>query len=1016
MPEETPLHGMSLIFQSTPEQAAAAAVLKNDIENVGSPGYHHWITPEQYGSSFGPSRAQVARATAWLQKEGFEVHGASKNGMRLFFSGTVGQLEKSFQTEMHRYNVKGDEHFALSTQPTYASELGPVLGMRGTHNFHPKPSPKRRALAKVQRHITPEYVLPLPDDGGEGLPSTGGVDSWLTLAPADFSAIYDTNPLYADSIDGTGETIAIIAQFSNFYDDDIAAFRKTFLPAKYWSNVPTRDFVSYSGNPNVYDADYLGEAELDLEWSGAVAPGATIKYVFTGDNEVYSVFDAVAYAVDQNYKLISMSYGECESYYTPSDVLFVSTLGDSAAMQGTTLVVSSGDQGSTDCESEDETTAVDGESVDFPGSIPSVTDVGGTMFDFGGPPPPSFVFQTDAGYTAKSPYPILEDGGVGDAGPENPADFARYWTCSGEAPSIACAASGYIPERAWNELALNQYAYQTFAMEDDFWGATGGGQSVLYPAPYWQTSIPSNTGWRQVPDVALSAALYQVGYTIEASSPEDAGPGATTEGPVGPNFYGGTSCGAPSFSGILALVSQKVRTSNTAAPAGLGTINPILYALNAGSAGHSIFHDVVTGDNNVPCGPGTPGCPADGGVEGFSAGPGYDMVTGLGSVDATQLANNWATLAPTATTMTGAASASDGVPFEVHASVTTTTSGSEALTGDVLFYAVGYGAELPDGGPLPESSLLAEVPVTAGAGGTASASTTLLLPAGRSGSSQVRAFYAGDGHHLASWSPATSVNVWTNFAIVTGSGLTCVSNGCTLTLAPNQQFTFESTGGVQPIVWYDWIDTTNYGNLESLTATSAVLQAGPSDGTIILIGGDNDGATFRIVVNVVGEAIDGGTLPPPWDGGGIDGAIPIEPDAGNVASSDGGSDGGSGSSSGGGSGGSSGSSSGGSSGGGSGGSSGSSSGGSSSGGSGGSSGSSSGASDGGSGGSSGSSSGGSSDADDAGLEAGTASSGGSSNSGCGCVTAGQEPSRSAPGSAVAAIALGLALARRRRRR
>src|ERR1019366_10454560 len=100
------------------------------------------------------------------------------------------------------------------------------------------------------------------------------------------------------------------------------------------------------------------------------------------------------------------------------------------------------------------------------------------------------------------------------------------------------------------------------------------------------------------------------------------------------------------FAGIMALINEYTNTIN-------GNPTPRLYAL--ATSAPAIFHDVTTGTNAVPCVAGAaalnPGCTGPtialgvGTMGGYSAGPGYDLVTGLGSVDVYQLLTNWSTSA-----------------------------------------------------------------------------------------------------------------------------------------------------------------------------------------------------------------------------------------------------------------------------------------------------------------------------------------------------------------------------------
>jgi subtilase family serine protease len=175
-----------------------------------------------------------------------------------------------------------------------------------------------------------------------------------------------------------------------------------------------------------------------------------------------------------------------------------------------------------------------------------------------------------------------------------------YWAATNGAGMSS--ALGYIPESAWNESGV----------ASDGLYASGGGKSTLYNKPTWQAApgVPPD-GKRDIPDVALMGSIHDA-YVLEFQ---------------GSRFYGsGTSAATPSMASIIALVLQ----NNNGTP--MGNINPILYGLatkQLSSGGAAVFHDITSGNNTVP------------GVTGFSAGVGYDMVTGLGSVDAQLLVNHW---------------------------------------------------------------------------------------------------------------------------------------------------------------------------------------------------------------------------------------------------------------------------------------------------------------------------------------------------------------------------------------
>ena len=179
------------------------------------------------------------------------------------------------------------------------------------------------------------------------------------------------------------------------------------------------------------------------------------------------------------------------------------------------------------------------------------------------------------------------------------------------------AAASYIPEIVWNDFPALGLV-----------GGGGGGASVYFTQPPWQNGIAPNDGWRHVPDVSLASSDTHDPFYIYTSD--------TAFGPAGPGAVGGTSCAAPSMAGIVALVNQYVGSSS-----GLGNINPTLYRLSqTQDSGSPTFHDIVNGNNIVPCAD-SPDC--TNGSLGWPALSGYDSASGLGSVDAFQLVHQWST-------------------------------------------------------------------------------------------------------------------------------------------------------------------------------------------------------------------------------------------------------------------------------------------------------------------------------------------------------------------------------------
>jgi subtilase family serine protease len=391
------------------------------------------------------------------------------------------------------------------------------------------------------------------------------------LVPDDIATIYDIRNLYNTGIDGTGQKIAVMGQ-TDILLSDIAAFRSNSgLPV----NEPTVILVPGSGDPGVSDND-LPEADLDLEWSGAVAPKADIIYVNSGNG----VFDSLQYAIDQNLApVVSISYGDCEQNFSMSDIQILTALGQQANAQGMTIVAPTGDTGAADCDGDfpNRTLAQLGLTVDIPGSMPYTTAVGGTtLFDVGG----------------------------------------RYWSPANNGNNGS--ALSYIPEVPWNDTLV-------FAEMGLFGG--GGGRSVLFTKPNWQVGPGvMKDGTRDLPDIAFAASDYDshlicsMGSCVNGFRASDSSLFAVS----------GTSVTTPMFAGIVALINQRMTRPQ-------GNVNPGLYTL--ARTVPDAFHDITSGGNWMPCQRGTKDC--HGGFLGYSAGRGYDLVTGLGSIDAFKVVTRW---------------------------------------------------------------------------------------------------------------------------------------------------------------------------------------------------------------------------------------------------------------------------------------------------------------------------------------------------------------------------------------
>ena len=588
LPRDTAIRGITLVFTRSAAQEAALQVLLAAQQDPASPLYHQWLTPESFGARFGMSDADLATVETWLQSQGFTMDRVSRAHDRISFSGTAAQVDSAFSTELHRYRNEGKVEYAPSTELSLPAGLVPVVtAITHLSTFRPKPMVKRTPTS-----VAPAYTL------------TSTQDHFLT--PSDIATMYDVTSLYNAGYTGSGQTIAIAGE-SYIQTLDIANFQAA---ANLPSNMPTLVLEPNTGASARYEGDEF-ESDIDVEYASGTAPGAQILLVYIGDSPNYNTFDAFDYAIEENLApVVSVSYGSCEpltsqTYANQGNALFAQ-----GAAQGQTLIASSGDDGSTPCYgatdsngNPEPTSLQQGLAVSYPASSPYVTSIGGTQMAAGT-------------YTAGA---------------------SQYWQAAGSS-SIPNSLLSYVPETVWNE-------------DSTMYGlaAGGGGSSIYFGAPTWQTGIPgipAGNTHRLNPDISLQASTASPGYLACSSDPSAFSTGQTSSCTRGVydstgkflTAAGGTSFGAPIFAGLMAVLNQQQHG------AGLGLVNPTLYALASNSATYATaFHDITAGNNGCASYPRA--CSAGSNV--YTAGVGYDQATGLGSIDFAKLVGAWPASAAT---------------------------------------------------------------------------------------------------------------------------------------------------------------------------------------------------------------------------------------------------------------------------------------------------------------------------------------------------------------------------------
>jgi subtilase family serine protease len=653
---------MLLQLQRPAEQELAVEQLIDAQHNPSSPNFHHWLTPAEFGQSFGPAEEDISAVTGWLESHGFQVNLVYPNGMLVDFSGTAGQVRAAFHTSIHALNVNGRQHIANMSDPQIPAALAPaVAGVLSLHDFMP------RAMNRPRKDYTFTY---------QGA-------AYQAVTPADLATIYNLNPLFARGTAGQGQTIAVVEDSNLYSNTDWTTFRSTFGLAAYNTGSLTTAHPAPStganncSNPGVANGDD-GEATLDAEWASAAAPGAAIvvatcastRTTFGGLLAMENLLNGAAPPA-----IVSLSYGECEAENGASANAAYNKAFQQAVAEGVSVFVAAGDEGGASCDAG-ATGATHGIGVSGFASTPYNVAVGGT--DFG---------DTVAG------------------------SVGVYWNATNSA--TYGSAKSYVPEIPWNDscagaLLAGSYGFSTsygangfcsssIATENSLQTVAGGsggpsgcasgspaaagvvgGTCEGYAKPKWQTGVlglPSD-GVRDLPDVSLFAGdgIWNHFYAM-CWSDKRAGGAACTGAPSDWAGGGGTSFASPIMAGIQALVNQKAggaqgnpnyRYYQLAASEYGASGSPVCNSSSGNSTGAGcIFYNVTQGDNAMNCS-GSQNCfgataatsargrhsapPSANGelstsdsspARAFGAAVGWNFSTGIGTVNAYNLVNNW---------------------------------------------------------------------------------------------------------------------------------------------------------------------------------------------------------------------------------------------------------------------------------------------------------------------------------------------------------------------------------------
>ncbi len=645
------MNHLQLVLKPSAARQAALTSLIADQHNPKSSRFQKWVSPEQFGETYGVVDGDVAAVTSWLKSQGFIVNNVYPNKTQIDFTGTAGQVKAAFRTQENVYNISTsgtdtEQHLANAGDISIPVALKDVVaGVMGLNDFQPQaPNAPIKAAAWDASKKAMVSGQPTASNkvGGtsqaisEESVGTNPQNAVRVLVPDDAATMYGINTIRANGVTGKGITIAVLD--TGGMDSSVwANFVSTFNLAQYGGTFSQIAPAPSTGTNNCVDPAAVFGHELNaalaltgVEWSVAIAPGANIQlascssytptYAKTSSNYFGGVFIAGTNLINQTSgrpDIISAGLGWGEQVIDSASKTAVDQMWAQADAEGISVFVKTGESGSNPdfgisvINGSAHVTAVDANSL---ATSPNVTAVGGTDLA-------DILDGTTSKYFAATPKAV----GGGSAlsyVPEIPwnsscgngvaakslgyasaidfcnASFSYYQANEANPPPVPTSLMWYYPT-VWETSA-----------------AGSGGPSSINRKPAWQSQVYNAAAdqSRDIPDVALFAGSFAADTFVALCS---SGPGCSTNFTPGTSFdtdpsnafiMNGTGVSTAMFAGIQALIDQGLAARGM--PKDQGNAAPTLYALAAneyGSAGkpNSASLSTCNADNGAD---GTSGC------------------------------------------------------------------------------------------------------------------------------------------------------------------------------------------------------------------------------------------------------------------------------------------------------------------------------------------------------------------------------------------------------------------------
>ena len=714
---------MILLLRGSAAQTKSLQSLLQAQQTPGNEQFHQWLTPAQFAAQFAPTANQVSAVTVWLTAQGFQLEPLPASRMWIVFSGSRAQVETAFQARLASAGTDNDGQPLLrfAAQPVIPAALSaPVAGLVSLDGVRATPSLTEATAAGAGIQALATSVQP-------GQPLTPALLARIGSLPqmASSTSTQASTQTGAQS-DAAGATVVIPTR-SNLRQEDVSYFRAAFGLSDGTGLLT----VQPDGTDPGRTTDEAATAAM-TEWAMAAAPAAQVSVIPVAGTSATDGLD-LAFAAAVNRAVahtILLGYDACETTMSAAHAAFYATLDQIAAAEGIAVIAATGDHGAAECA-----------PAQSPGQQPGMNALASTSSNLA----------------------------VG---------AASVVTASAQQPTV----TGWEPATA-SAPAL----------------ATGGGVSALHATPWWQSAqgLPASdpgtgnpsTGaqhHRYLPDLVLPAASSGAAVCFSGASLASSCRAATASGSaIAAAMMAGLAVRLDASYGAQGNLAPNLyrlaRLAPLAASASGTTSGGAAATSNSSSTQQSVFTDVTTGGNRLFCTAGA--CGGQSGAQGsaissdgrlgFAAASGFDLATGLGTVNGAALVAQWMRPDSTGTdhdqvlmTNQNGLTYNPSTDIDLTAKVTS-LSGGAVPTGTIQFYD-------------QTSQQNAGSPVTLASDGTAS----YVEPAQFTiGGHNIEAIYSGDSTYAAGTSLPVTFNIQPSATtLVLAPSTTTPAAGATLTV------------------------------------------------------------------------------------------------------------------------------------------------------------------------------------------------------------------------------------------